>query len=271
MIKTGQIRVGRCTYSPSGARIDPSYPGFTNILVLTKSSAYGDLGPYVLKDKHGRIMENIWQSNKCYPKVPRSLQHYSRYDKTVIWDHPAEVHCVKNANNKWEIQPAYFEWREKLGNNVYPVRYPVTFSPEARASCLFSIPDVDEFLDPNNSQKSIGPKPRLLNYVQARKEIYMKVYIELVKERPQFKELKERLAAGENLNIIEVDGPHQEHLDYYIEKYNVDYGIDNTFIENNTMLATVDNLKIMLNDTRNAFGHGFCLAIALLDIDVSLL
>jgi len=70
----GQVRVGTCTYSSSGARKDPTYQGFTNILVLTKSSAYGDLGPYLLKDKYGRIMENIYQSQKCYPVVPRSIQ-----------------------------------------------------------------------------------------------------------------------------------------------------------------------------------------------------
>lgn len=260
----GQVRVGTCTYSSSGARKDPTYPGFTNILVLTKSSAYGDLGPYLLKDKYGRIMENIWQSQKAYPVVPRSVQKYSRYDDRVIWDHPAEVHAIKNGNN-WALQPEYFAWRTKLANNPDAVRYPVTFDPKTRASCIFSLPEIDELIDPNDSQKSIGPNAKPLNYVEARKQIYMKIYVELVKQRPQFMELKTRLQNGENLLIIEVDGPHQEKLNYYKAKYNV--GDD--FIQNNTMLATPENITIMLNDTEHAFGHGYCLAVALLDLNVN--
>ena len=50
------IRVGRCTYGRNGKRTDPTYPGFTLILVLMKShSKYGVLGPsqdYRLGDSH---------------------------------------------------------------------------------------------------------------------------------------------------------------------------------------------------------------------------
>ena len=42
------IRVGRSKWE-HGKRIDPSYPGFTPILCLTKSSPYGELSPYMLK------------------------------------------------------------------------------------------------------------------------------------------------------------------------------------------------------------------------------
>lgn len=53
------IRVGRCIYDRNGKRTDPSFEGFTPIVCLTASSAYGELGPYCLKDEYGRIMENI--------------------------------------------------------------------------------------------------------------------------------------------------------------------------------------------------------------------
>jgi hypothetical protein len=43
---------------------------------------------------------------------------------------------------------------------------------------------------------------------------------------------------GENLLIIEVDGPHQEDLQYYKDKY----GVSDNFIENGTMLVTKDNI-----------------------------
>lgn len=72
------------------------------------------------------------------------------------------------------------------------------------------------------------------------------------------------LKDGKNLLIVEVDGPHGESLDYYKKKYKV----DDNFIEDDTILATKENLKIMLNDTKHAFGHGYCLAVALLNLSL---
>ena len=42
----------------------------------------------------------------------------------------------------------------------------------------------------------------------------------------------------------------------------------NNFIKYKTMLATKENLDIMLNDTKYPFGHGYCLAAALLDLNM---
>ena len=102
-----------------------------------------------------------------------------------------------------------------------------------------------------------------LDYVASRKAIYVREYCKLVKKEPKFKELQKRVKKGENLMIIEVDGPHQESLDYY----KVKYGVGNDFIVNNTMLINERNIKIMLNDTKHAFGHGYCLCMALLNKD----
>lgn len=57
---------------------------------------------------------------------------------------------------------------------------------------------------------------------------------------------------GKNILIIEVDGPHQEYLNYYKETYSV----PDDFIVNGTILATPKYLDIMLNDTKSPFGHG---------------
>jgi len=73
-----------------------------------------------------------------------------------------------------------WKWRKNLEYNKYPVRYPVGF--HHRRNCLFAIKEL-----PNGKYKYH------LNYVEARKEIYMPVYIDLVENRPQFKELQERL------------------------------------------------------------------------------
>lgn len=236
------IRVGRCKYTSNG-RIDPSYNGFTPIVVLMNGhSQWGVLGPYILTDDEGVIMENRWQFSKLYRKVPATTQYYSKWDKTITWSHPQELHYSNG-----QILPAYWKWREKGYKNPYFVRYPVGISNMHK--CLFAIKD-DE-------------PDRKLDYIEGRKEIYVPVYCELVKKQSKFTELKNRLAAGENLLIIEVDGPHQESLNYYKQMY----GVDDDFIENDTILATDENLTIMLNDDKHAFGHGYCLAMALLDLE----
>jgi len=38
-------------------------------------------------------------------------------------------------------------------------------------------------------------------------------------------------------------------------------------IENDTILATDENIMIMMYDTLHPFGHGYCLAMALLDLE----
>ncbi|AYV84391.1 MAG: hypothetical protein Hyperionvirus24_13 [Hyperionvirus sp.] len=240
------IRVGRRVYNKDGSYVDPYYENFTKILCLTKSTEYGDIGPYLLKDEKGRIMENIFQFSKVYESVPYSKEYYSRYDKKVIWEYPKELHYSDN-----KLTDGYWRWRKEGMENKYHVRYPVGFGN--RHKCLFAIKE-------NDDGTFSGP----LNYVEGRKQIYIPVYCKLVKGHPKFMDLKKRLEKGENLLIIEVDGPHGECLGYYRENYNV--GED--FIVGNTMLATPENVRIMLNDTRFPFGHGYTLAMALLGGDV---
>jgi len=232
------IRVGRCKYI-KGKRIDPSFPGFESIVCLTKSSPYGELGPYVLKDRKGRIMENIWQFSKAYKEVPAATQRYSRFDKTIIWNHPAEIHI----NDKGKLTKAYFNWRKKGMNAKHPIRYPVGMKYRHNCVCAYA----NDFTKP-------------LDYIESRKKIYLPLYRKLVTPQPKFAKLLKMLKHGKNLLIIEVDGPHQESLGYYKKKYNV----SDKFIENGTILVNTDNMKIMLNDDKHPFGHGYCLGISLL-------
>ena len=237
------LRVGKCHYRTDGITY-PSFPNFTNIIVLTKGhSKWYPLSPYFLKDSKGRIMENVWQFSKVYEKVPFTTQKKSRYDSTIIWQHPEEVHFMDG-----KLTPEYFEWRHKGMYAKEAIRYPVGY--KHRHKCLFTLKE---------DENGVIDVDRKLDYVQARKEIYMPLYCNLVKKEKKFKELKERLRKGENLLIIEVDGPHQESLDYYIEKYRV----SEDFIQNDTMIASNENIDIMLNDPKHPFGHGYCLCYAL--------
>lgn len=93
------IRVGRCVYDNNGVKYDPTFDNFVNIVVVMKShSPYYQLSPYYLKDDKNRIMENYWQFSKIYETVPATTQRKSRYNRTVVWEHPAEVHIVKENN-----------------------------------------------------------------------------------------------------------------------------------------------------------------------------
>ena len=235
---SGIVRVGQCKYI-NGKRIDPSYENFTNIVCLTKSTPYGDIGPYCLKNNQGQIMENIWQFSKIYESVPKSIQKYSRYQNFVIWDWPAEVHYKDNKPTK-----EYTRWRNTGMNNKYPVRYPVGYSH--RHKCL-----------------GVLHENKLIDYIDSRKLVYGPLYCDLVKKTTTFKNLQKRLLKGENLLICEVDVAFQEGMEYYKTNYNV----DDSFIENNTMIVNEQNFNIVLNDSKYRMGHGYFLAAALLNKD----
>lgn len=245
----GQVCVGSIVYP--GAKWPPKKDGYEYIIVMMKGhGGYWQLSPYILKDGNGRIMENIWQAAKVYPEVKASKQYdpRSKYSNTkkVIFQHPAERHLDVNGR----ITQEYRDWRKKLSNNPYPVRYPVGFNE--RHTCVYALKEDD------NGNIIEDQK---LDYVQSRKEIYGPLYCKMAKQQPKFKELQDKLKAGINLMIVEVDGPKEELMDYYKKEYNV----DDNFIVNNTIDVTEKNMRIMLNDTKKPFGHGYCLAIALLD------
>lgn len=220
-----------------------SYDGYIPIVVMTKSSKYGTLGPYVLKDANGRIMENIWQFSKVYRNVPKSKQYYSQWDRTVVWDYPAETHV----DSMGKLTQNYVDWRKAGMSAPYPIRYPVG-KGKHRSTCLYALEkDQQAGYTPSASEQ--------LDYINARKRIYLPIYSKLVRAESQYKYLLSLLQAGKNLLILEVDGPHEESLDYYKQQYSV----ANDFIVNRSMHCSPRNLGIMLNDTLHNFGHGYCL------------
>jgi hypothetical protein len=244
----GKVRVGRRVYAKNGTFVDPKVENYSTVLCLTKSSPFGAISPYGLCDEQGRNMENIWQFSKVYPRVEATTCCYSRYDKRVIWSHPAEVHVDKNNR----LLPAYFEWRRKGMAAKDAIRYPVGF--HGRHNCVGAVV----------SDVSVGQheeEHKFLDYVESRRQIYLVVYTRLLLKHLMFRKLRQRCLAGENLLIVEVDGPHQETMDYYKERYNV--GDD--FIVGNTVDVNKESMRILLNDTKHPFGHGYCLAMALLD------
>lgn len=220
-----------------------SYPNYKNIIVMTPSNAkkWYPLSPYALKDENRYIMENLWQFGKVYNQIPKSTQRYSRWDNTVIWDHPEEVH-IENGT----INEQYRAWREKGFKNPYAVRYPV--GKEHARQCLYYLDESGDMYD----------------WIEARKKVYFSLYSKMCQETKEFRELRKMLDQGINLLIIEPDGPRQRSLNHYIQTYQV----DSNFIESGTIEINQKNMDIMINDRKHSFGHGYCLAMTLLGLGV---
>lgn len=232
----GKVRVAK--YYPGKPL--PVTEGFTNVLIHTKGGPLGgDLSPYVLKDENGQLLENIWQFSKVYPSVQRQNQAVSRWmpDK-INWVYPDEVHVQNN-----EVLPAYWNWRKLGMKNQYAVRYPNGF--HGRRQCVFSLwPSAD---DPNTYER--------LDYIQARKRIYCGEYARLAPLTPHFKKLSDMLKRGENIQIVEVDGPDPS-LSY--PPY------DQISSSNPGLLITEETIRLLINDRNKPFGHGFVIAALLL-------
>lgn len=248
-LKMSNIRVGRLR-----AKGEPMFDGHKEIVCTTKSSVWGALGPYVAKRPNGEIMENAWQFRKVYKYVPARREAYSRFHQNlIVWDREAEIHM----NDDGSMTDEYWSWRRDGLSNPYHVRYPVGL--KHRHNCLHVLTDDGVTLD----------------YVQSRKQIYFKYFVESIQtdlntdsrgrtSLKRLNDLKRLYEKGEKFVIREPDGPHQESLQYYIDKYDV----DESFIQGGTMECTAQNLCTMVNDTKHPFGHGYCLAAYLQGIDV---
>lgn len=244
----GKLRVGKIQ-----GKNFPTYPGFTQIIVKTKSDgSYWQLSPYYTKctipgTTQKGIMENCWQNSKIYQTVKKQNQRAKWNSNLIIWEYPEEQHIDSSGN----ILPAYLKWRMKLATNEYAVRYPNGYN--GRHECICSLlPDENGALIPvsgPNGQKATKEE----RYIAARKAIYCPLYAESVGELKEFKELQTRLNSGENLLILDVDGPSKT------EKYPFH------FVEDGSIAINEELTKAMLNDSSQPFGHGAVLSVLLLN------
>lgn len=214
------LRVGKYN------QVQPTTEGFTNVLIHTTQS----LSPYIMKDNNDVIMENYWQFSKVWPRYYKTRQVISKYNVgEVRWEH----HAFDNPDNGDE----YKIWRAKGMAHQKWVRYPNGF--DHHKECIGSLTE----------------DGRMLNYVEARKEIYFRKYKEIAIELPAFRKLKNKLNSGINIQINEVDGP--TYFDEY--PYNL--------VVNNSIEITPEILDALMNNPRQAFGHGYALAACLLEVD----
>jgi hypothetical protein len=237
----GKVLVAK--YFP-GKDVPAAPPGFVNALIHTSPSTLGGpLSPYLLKDEEGRILENVWQFSKFYAHVSKQRIPLSKYHKdTIVWEHPEEEHANIDTKRDGLVIPndAYWAWREKGMRNKYAVRYPNGF--EGRKQCICSIRVID------------GQHIRL-GYIEGRKQIYCAEYARLAPRTDAFKKLKTLLDNGTNLQIIEVDGPDPSLT---FPPY------DQISKDNPGLLITEETIRMLVNDERKPFGHGYVIAALLL-------
>ena len=92
-----------------------------------------------------------------------------------------------------------------------------------------------------------------MDYVTARKTVYVKEYYDLIKDRERTLYWKKLLEEGQSITIYDFDGPRTD-----------DKGV--TCLELNE-----DLLRDKINDLKFPFGHGYIVGMILSGIDISVL
>ncbi len=231
------------------------YKDYEAINVLKwNNSKWKTLCPYYLKTDGNEtnkndgniIFENFYQGCKVYDKVYDIKVYPSKYQtndpKYLWWEFvpiidTGDILVDENNNINYNT---YNRWKNSLWNCKHPIRYPNKFSNKTNVK--FSL-----CIDTN------GVIETRMNYLQSRKEIYVKEYVRLIKNIKEYNILLDKLKNNQNIMICEVDVPAKHKKGEY-----------NNCDNDNICELTIDILEKMLNDTSEAFGHGLCLAYALL-------
>lgn len=238
----------------SGVWKHPYIPGYTTIPIITKSvGRWGYMGPYELKTKEGYIFENFWQFSKVYNYTPKvDIVNYGR----KVWSYPFTQFVDPKTK---ELTQGYFEWRSKGMTHNVPVRYPVYRWNASK--CIYAISE-RELQNSRNCVDSSASrrKPKELDYIEARKDIYIQEYMKCLDSSKLYTELKTRYDQGEKFILSEVDGFHSKNAGYYKEKYPE---LKDEPLEFGMINATKRNISIKVNEPIDPSGHVYPIAMKL--------
>lgn len=230
------------------------------------NNKYKTMCPYYLKtdgeeennNQGGILFENFYQGSKVYGTVYESKIYPSKYQtkpENIWWqftpinpqgDVLIELNKDINSNsdsdsNQIINMELYNNWKFQLWSCPNPIRYPNHITRRLDTRFALSI-------DLKGNQKR-------LNYLEGRKELYLKEFARLVRKTKEYNELLELLELGSNLLIAEIDVPSNGKKGEYGKDCDVD----------NNCLITMDKINKLLNDTSEAFGHGLVIAKCLLE------
>ncbi len=216
------------------------FENYHSINVLKwKNSKWKTLCPYYLKtdgnevceNQGGVLFENFYQGLKVYNTVFSIDVYPSRYQqgnpKYLHWSYKTVTNTGDVLTKDKELinEELYLRWKNSLWCCEHPIRYPNGKN----------VPDFALLI------KKDGNKSHA-DYITLRKEVYVNEYIRLIKNTDEYKELLDMHKRGENLLIAEIDVPLEDNC-----------------------LMTLEKLDELMNDTTRSFGHGLCLAYALLN------
>lgn len=239
-----------CAQKPSrGANLKfPHREGFTRIDVTSGSAnKIGSvkavllsplyLGPIIDCDgDECNRFENLWQYRKVYPQ----LQHWDNEkgtpnNKWTIWRKNG-YKLLKN--NKGVRTPPDVAKLKKTWKNACKAKYN---SDEEKAVCIKLA---------NWTPSGLWWEGECLDYITARKRVYVPIYANLIRENEAFKAIKALVNKGENVMILDLDGPP-------------------LFLFPLGMEINMENCKTMINNPSYLFGHGYVVAALLADLDIS--
>jgi len=205
----------------------------------SNGSIYHVFSPYYLKTdgkeiqhNNGNVLfENFWQGSKVWPTFYDCeiwAHHTLKGNEKYLW---FKYRCSNGRRNEPHIkdnniEPDYYKWRDEIFKCKKPIRYPNGHA--RRSKVAFSL-----LIDQDGTEKR-------LSYIEARKEIYIKEYCRLIRKLAEYNQLLQFLKQGKHLIICEID-----------------------VLENETI--TIEKLENLVNNKNIRFGHGFCLAWALLE------
>jgi hypothetical protein len=233
-------------------------PGYEIINVLKwNGTPWKGLCPYLLKtdgkeqviNPGGIIFENFWQGTKVFKRLYPQEQYASRFHH----GQPEHLWFKHNMTGTLDMDMGpgpgpdgldlvkYHQWRDLVWSCTKPVRYPN--GANHKAEVLYSV----------------GADHMKLDYLTARKEIYVKEYCRLAAATPEFKRLKAMHDSDMNLMICEMDVPCVGKKGLYGRP---EYANGRRSVE-----LTTDILNDLLEDPSAPFGHGLCLAKLLLKVD----
>lgn len=267
--RRGLVRVGRIASRTDKGEKFPKTAGFINIAVTSHNTKGigSELSPYKLQDADGHLMENIWQFAKLYSFIP------DYEDKKTGWSHSREIHVDKKTQS---IKQNYWSWRKKGMEFKEPIRYPVGIAH--RQYCKYSVwPQSGKLVDAVNMDESMGLVT--YKYVPARVKIYCPVYMEMAKKSKDFDIICQLLDEGYNVQILDVDGPRRTIPSNSTEPpFPYNQMPEGVYGENGVGSIEINeaNIKALLSNVSQPFGHGYALACLLLghpewitDFDVS--
>ena len=209
--KRGKIRIAQKRKKGIKGDINPVKEGYKNIDVTSGSmnkidgNLAKELSPFYVGpviDKNG-LKANFFEGYWQHSKMWRTAGHIKEGTK-----------C--EPTNKW------YDFREKGFKSDKAKRHPLAVKDYGYPECAIY-------------------NDKVYDYLTSRKEIYVPIYKNLIKDMEVIKAMKEMLDKGQNIMIIDVDGPPKDKYPEGVE-------------------VNQENWNKFINETKFPFGHGWVVA-----------